>query len=337
MIRVTGGTGLVGSHLLYSLLNRGYRVRALYREGSKLDRVKQVFALYGDKATGLFEQIDWFESDVNDLPRLQLAIKGITHIYHCAAWISFDPARFKKLKKINVEGTANMVNLSLEHGIQKFCFVSSIASLGTTIDNSLITEETHWNPEDDNSVYAISKYAAEMEVWRATQEGLNAVIVNPSVILGTGLRGSGSGSLIRMASKGQKYYTPGGLAVVDVRDVVMAMIMLMESDISGERFILAGENLYNRDFFNLLAREFEVAGPTKSLSRWKLSLLRLLDWLANRFFGNRRRLFRSTIRSLFSVSFYDGSKIESTIPFTYTPVEESIKWIAKNTKKEAVG
>lgn len=329
MILVTGGTGLVGSHLLYNLLNRGYRIRAIYRSKSKLEAVKDIFGLYSDQPGQYFDKVEWFESDINDLPRLQHAMKDVTRVYHCAAWISFNPKYFKRLKKINIEGTANMVNLSLEHQVEKFCFVSSIASLGTTTDNTLITEETHWNPEDDNSVYAISKYAAEMEVWRGTQEGLKAVIVNPAVILGNGFRGSGSGSLVRMAQKGIKYYTPGGVAVVDVRDVVQAMIMLMESEITDQRFILAGENLHNKEFFGMLAGEFGVTPPSKSVARWKLSMLRLLDWLSSNLFGSKRRLFRSTISSLFSVAFYDGSKIEQKLPFTYTSIDDTVKWIGK--------
>jgi len=329
MILVTGGSGLVGSHLLYNLLKKGYTVRAIYRSKSKLKGVKDIFGLYSDQPDQYFEKIEWFESDINDLPRLQLAMQGVTQVYHCAAWISFNPKHFKRLKKINIEGTANMVNLSLACQVDKFCFVSSIASLGTTPDNTLITEETHWNPEDDNSVYAISKYAAEMEVWRGTQEGLKAVIVNPSVILGNGFRSSGSGSLVRMAQRGTKYYTPGGVAVVDVRDVVQAMIMLMESEISDQRFILAGENLHHKAFFGMLAREFGVTPPSRPVARWKLSILRLLDWLSATLFGSKRRLFRSTIRSLFSVAFYDGTKIERMLPFTYTAIDDTVKWIGK--------
>lgn len=337
MILVTGGTGLVGSHLLYNLISKGYQVRALHRKDSRLDQVRQVFALYTRDTDALFGRIQWFESGINDLPRLQLAMQGITRVYHCAAWISFDPSHFRKLKKINVEGTANMVNLSLEHKVQKFCFVSSIASLGATSSGKLITEETHWNPEEENSVYAISKYAAEMEVWRGTQEGLKAVIVNPSVILGSGLRGTGSGSLVRIAQKGLRYYTPGGISVVDVRDVVTAMTMLMESDIENRRFILAGENIRNKDLFKKLCGVFGSAKPEKPIALWKLSGLRLLDWLSNQLFGTRRRLFRSTVRSMYATAFYDGTHIEEVIPFTYTSIDDTIKWIGKTAKISVVG
>jgi nucleoside-diphosphate-sugar epimerase len=334
MILVTGGTGLVGSHLLYHLISKGQRVRALHRKDSRLDQVEKVFSLYTEKAQSLFEKIEWFESSVNDLPNLEKAFEGVTTVYHCAAWISFDPHHFKKLKKINIEGTANMVNLSLVHKVEKFCFVSSIASLGKTTDGRLITEETHWNPEEENSVYSISKYAAEMEVWRGTQEGLNAVIVNPSVILGSGLRGTGSGSLVRMAQRGLRHYTPGGIAVVDVRDVVTAMIMLTESAVSGQRFILAGENISNQELFEKLCAAFGSEAPKKSVARWKISLLRLLDWLSSILFGTKRRLFRSTVRSMFSTSYYDGSLVEEVIPFTYTSLDDTVKWIGRSAKSK---
>jgi len=249
MILVTGGTGLVGSHLLYRLLRRGEDVRAVYRSEKSLSQVKDIFSLYTDDPQKLFDMVEWFRADLNDIPVLKDAFADIKQVYHSAAYISFDPGHFNKLKKINVEGTANMVNLSLKAGVEKFCFVSSIAAIGKTVDGSLINEEIYWDPEEDNSVYAISKYGAEMEVWRGTQEGLNAVIVNPAVILGTGARGSGSGSIIRMAAKGAKFYTPGGIALVDVRDVVEAMLQLMDSDIENERFILAGTNIYQKEFF----------------------------------------------------------------------------------------
>ena len=191
MVLVTGGTGLVGSHLLLKLAQQNKSVRALYRKGANLERVKTVFSYYSKNSKSLYETIEWAEADLNDLPKLTLAFKDITHVYHCAAYISFDPSNYKILRATNIKGTANIVNLSIANKVEKLCYVSSVATLG--YDADLITEETQWEGNQNQSVYAISKYGAEMEVWRASQEGVAAVIVNPGVILGPGFWNSGSG------------------------------------------------------------------------------------------------------------------------------------------------
>ena len=229
MVLVTGGTGLVGSHLLLKLAKQNQSVRAIYRKGANLERVKTVFSYYSKNSKSLYENIEWAEADLNDLPKLTLAFKDITHVYHCAAYISFDPSNYKILRATNIKGTANIVNLSIANKIEKLCYVSSVATLG--YDADLITEETKWGGNQNQSVYAISKYGAEMEVWRASQEGVAAVIVNPGVILGPGFWNSGSGLLFKLVRKKQGYFTNGRTGYVAVNDVTKAMIDLMDSDI----------------------------------------------------------------------------------------------------------
>lgn len=332
MILVTGGTGLVGSHLLYFLLKTEKIVRATHRKNSDLLSVKRVFAYYTEDSDSFYNRIEWVEANVTDIPALTEAFKGISKVYHAAAYISFNPKHFQKLHKSNIEGTANVVNLALLNGVSKLCHVSSIATLGSTSDDSLIDEETHWNPEEDNNVYAITKYGAEMEVWRGTQEGLPAVIVNPAVILGEGYWNSGSGSIVKRASSGGKYYTPGGVAVVDVQDVVKAMIGLMDSDIVNEKFILAGSNLHTKELFARFAQEFGVNAPSREIAKWKLLLIARIDWLSSIIFGTKRKLLPAMVKSLYKKSFYDGSKIENTLPFAYTDLDISIHRIAENFK-----
>lgn len=179
MVLVTGGTGLVGSHLLLHLIENGENVRAIYRTKNNIQKAKSVFELY--KKEALFEKIEWLEADILDVPSLETAFINVDYVYHCAALISFDPKEEEALRKINIEGTANMVNFSIALGVKKFCFVSSIAALGDLAPHeTYITEETDWNPEKPHSDYAISKYGSEMEVWRAHQEGLDVIIVNPA-------------------------------------------------------------------------------------------------------------------------------------------------------------
>ena len=331
MILVTGGTGLVGSHLLYQLVKSNNKVRATYRRKKTLERVSHVFGYYSSDAKTLFEKIEWIEADINDIPRLQIAFKDITHVYHCAAFVSFEPDKYHQLRKINIEGTANIVNLSISHGIEKLCYVSSIAAIGHNEDSEkLISEETEWNPEADNSVYAITKYGAELEVWRGAQEGLEAVIVNPGIVLGAGYwKGGSSGNLFRQIHDGMKYFVNGVVGYVDVFDVTEAMIKLMQSDIINERYILIAENLSFKTFQYKVAKLLNVKPPRKEAKPWLLSLAWRLDWLSNKLLRKRRSLSKQTAKSAVSITKYDNSKLKNALGFEFKTVDESINEVCR--------
>ena len=241
MILVTGGTGLVGAHLLYHLLKNDEKIRAIYRSEETIEVVKKVFSYYtGD--TSLINKIAWFKADITDVPSMIPAFVGIEKVYHCAAFISFNPKDYVVMRKVNIHGTAIIVNLSIDAKIKKLCFVGSIAAIGDSRNGELITEENEWNKDLDNSGYSITKFGAEMEVWRASQEDVEVVIVNPGVILGAGFWTTGSGKLFQQVYNRFKYYTEGITGFVGVKDVVTAMILLMNSNIKNERFILVSEN-----------------------------------------------------------------------------------------------
>lgn len=330
MILVTGGTGLVGSHLLFKLLKEGETVRAIYRREKTLKRVSNVFSYYTDAADQLFSKIDWVEADITNIPKLQDAFKGVTKVYHCAAFVSFEPDKEKLLRKINIEGTANIVNLSLTHNVERLCYVSSISAIGHhTNPEKLIDEQTAWNPEDDNSVYAITKYGAELEVWRGTQEGLDAVIVNPGVILGPGYwHGGNSGSLFKKIHKGIRYYVTGVVGYVAVFDVVKAMQQLMDSAIKNENFILVSENLSFKDFQVKVAKTLGVKAPKKEAKPWLLNIVWRLDWLNHKLFGKRRALSKQTAKSATSVTKYDNSKLKNTMSFEFKSIDKTINDIS---------
>lgn len=333
MILVTGGTGLVGSHLLYFLLKNNETIRAIHRKSSKLQTVKDVFSFYTEtpeETQSLFNKIEWVEADIREVPSLSEAFKNVTHVYHCAAYISFNPKDYYRLKKINIEGTANIVNLCLSHKVEKLLYVSSIATLGKELNNAPISEATEWNPETQNSVYAITKFGAEMEVWRGTQEGLDAVLVNPGVILGSGYWNSGSGVILKSVAKGIPFYTSGGIAIVDVRDVVTVMTKLMKSSIANERYILVGQSIYYKEFLTELAIHLHKKPPTKEAPKWVLRILAALDGFAYTVFGKKRTLSKTTVESLYTCSFYDTSKIEKELNFTFTPYKETISRVAHN-------
>lgn len=330
MILVTGGTGLVGSHLLYKLTSNDEPVRAIYRRAHKLEAVKKVFAYYTNDVDALYNKIDWHESDINDIPALSIAFTGITHVYHCAAFVSFEPDKYRQLRKINIEGTANIINLCVANNIQKLCYVSSIAAIGHELDASkFITEETLWNPEDDHSVYAITKYGAEIEVWRGTQEGVASVIVNPGVILGPGFwRSGGSGSLITQIHKGFPYYTKGTTAYVDIDDVINAMIQLMKSDIKNESFIVISENISFKDFQMKVAKVLGVKPAQKEANKLLLQLGWRLDWLNHVLRGKRRKLSRQMSKTATTRTKYDASKLKNALNFEFIPLDESIDSVA---------
>lgn len=330
MILVTGGTGLVGANLLYSLLQKHAKVRATHRSWSNLEAVKKVFSFYSENVQALFDKIEWIETNITEVPALTIAFEGVTEVYHCAAFISFNPKHYYLLKKTNIEGTANVVNLCLANGIQKLCYVSSIATLGDALDESAVDEESDWNPEENHSAYSITKFGAEMEIWRGIQEGLNAVIVNPGVILGEWFRNSGSGVIVQNAAKGSRFYTTGSTGFVDVRDVVKVMTLLMEGSYTGERYILVGENMKYRDFLGRMAPLFGKEPPSKSIGRNTLRFLSKLDALRSFLFRRKRKLHKSMVDTMYHSTHYSNSKIKTELHFEFTPMEETLKRIVKN-------
>lgn len=335
MILVTGGTGLVGAHLLYKLVKNNETVRAIYRTERKLNNVKNVFSCYTDNYESLFKSIQWIQADLLDIPLLSEAFKGVTYVYHCAAFVSFEPNKYHLLRRTNIEGTANIVNLCISNDIEKLCYVSSIATTGHSINNEPITEDTEWNPEGDNSVYAITKYGAEMEVWRATQEGLDVVIINPGVILGAGIWRYGTGNLFKKANKGIKYYTAGSIGLIDVKDVVSIMVTLLKSDIKNERFILVAENWTYKQFLQEITKAVHAKSPKKEAKVWQLQLAWKLDWLAHKLTGKRRQLTRQLATSLNSKTNYSSTKIKKVIDFEFTPIDESITTVGNLYLKQA--
>ena len=332
MILVTGGTGLVGTHLLFHLLKKGMSVRAIHRADSNLEKVEEVFSYYDNQSKDYFNKIDWVEADINDIPALEVAFMNITHVYHCAAYISFDPRDFKLLQKVNEEGTINIVNLCISNKIEKLCYVSSIGAIGKSPEGAISTEDNEWN-DDRANVYAMTKYLAEMEVWRASQEGVPVVIVNPGLILGPGFWSRGSGSIFRIAAKGSRFYPPGGTGFVTVNDVVRIMIQLMDSDISGHRFILVDKNLKYKEVLSNIAREFGIPTPKIQLKYWQLNLLWRLDWLRSKLTGKRRKLTKKNVISMRHPEVYSNKKVLEMLDFEFELMAETVYFSCNRFKE----
>jgi nucleoside-diphosphate-sugar epimerase len=328
MILVTGGTGLVGSHLLLHLIENGESVRAIYRKVETIQKTKSLFSLLKKELS--FEKIEWIQANIIDVPSLELVFENIDYVYHCAALISFDPKDENKLRKINIEGTANIVNFCIAKKVKKLCFVSSIAALGDLKENeTIITEETEWNPEKPHSDYAISKYGAEMEIWRGQQEGLNSIIVNPGVILGPRIWEQGSGVLFKKIEKEFPFYTKGSTGCIAVTDVVRIAVKLMKSELKNERFTLISQNIVFQDLFYSIADALKVKRPFIYVSPLSTGVMWRLDWFVSTFFRTKRKLDRATAIASHSKNLYSNEKINSTIQPEFLAIHQYIKEISK--------
>ena len=321
MILVTGGTGLVGAHLLLHLLENGEaKVRAIYRKSEHITKTKLLFELY--KKADLFSKIEWIEADILDIPSLEIAFQNVEYVYHCAACISFNPNDENKLRKVNIEGTANIVKFCIDKKAKKLCHVSSIAALGDLNQNqTIITEETEWNPEVLHSDYGISKYGAEMEVWRGHQEGLQVVIVNPGVIFGPGFWNQGSGAFFTSIKKGFPFYTNGTSGYVAVTDVVKIMELLMQSPSNGERFIIISENLSYKDIIYKIAEKIKAKKPTIEAQPWMLSLAWKIDWLLSKVIQTNRKISKHSAQSLLNQDEISNEKVKNYLNFEFEKID----------------
>lgn len=335
MILVTGATGLVGSHLLAKLLQTERCVKALFRSEDKKNTTKKIFSYYyPENAAAYFSKITWIQADLVDIPALTAAFSGISKVYHCAGLISHDPSDHHILRKTNTEGTANIVNLCLEFSVEKLCHVSSIAALGKEPDNKPITENSIFEHDGKHSAYALTKFGGEMEVWRASQEGLKVVIVNPGIIIGAGDWDSGSGLLFKKVGRGLKYTFPKITGFVAVEDVVGAMIILMQKNIGGERYILVAENLGFDQVLSEIAKNLHKPLPKRGLKSWMIFFGWLFQCCGNVLFGTKRQITRHSIKGLFGKSIYDASKIKKELDFQFSPIKEAVQKTAMHFLKE---
>jgi len=325
MILVTGGTGLVGTYLLHELTRNGHKIKALLRPGKKAYNTQQLFNCFSSENKHLVDLIEWVEGDVLDPYSLQLAMQDVDYVYHCAAHISFNPRDMKNMLRVNVEGTANVVNACLEKGIKKLCHVSSIAALGQTEQGEMIDENAKWKTSRINSGYAISKYGGEREVWRGIEEGLNAVIINPSVIIGAGCHPKATNQLFHSIKNFIPFYFTGVNGYVDVRDVAKAMMLLMESPVSGERFVLNSENLSLRDFFAKAADILGKPHPRIAVNGRMMAAIAWIDEMRSRITRSKPLITRENVRAAMSKSYYSSEKFRKAFNFSFIPMDVSLR------------
>ncbi|WP_084239691.1 NAD-dependent epimerase/dehydratase family protein [Pedobacter africanus] len=317
MILVTGATGFLGSELIHQLTGQGIKLRALKREGSVIpDLIKD---------NGL---VEWVIADINNLSDLEDAFEGVEQVYHCAAFVSFNPKDKAKLLRVNIEGTANIVNLCIAHNA-RLLHVSSVAALGNAKKGELITEKDFWEYDVKAHSYAVSKYEGEMEVWRGIAEGLDALIVNPSVIIGAAAGFEGSGAIFKLVKDGLSFYTRGATGFVDVADVAKSMMALMDSPATAERFTISSENYHYKQFFGEIARGYGVKSPAREAKPWMLAIAWRVAKLGTLFTGKPASLTSDAARSSLNESLYSNEKIKAAIGITFKPLKQSIEEICK--------
>lgn len=328
---VTGATGLLGTHLMYDLLSRGERVRGMKRAGSNLEIVKSVFKFYPN-GTSLFDSIQWCEGDVLDVDALQEAMMGCEFVYHCAAVVSYHAKDRDSMYLINVEGTSNVVNVALHQNITRLCFVSSIAGLGKSKPGEMVNEDATWTDSPFNTHYGITKFLSEMEVWRGIQEGLDAIVVNPGLIIGPGNFDRSSPSIFRKLQEGLSYFPPGGTGFIGVTDCASAMIDLMKKSPGGERYVLVAENLSMKEVFCEIALALEKSTPSKEATPIVLTIARIAEGLKELFTGRKALVTKESVKNASIRFYYENEKAMKCLGRSFLPIIPAIKETARFLK-----
>ena len=324
MVLVTGGTGFLGSMLIKQLLAAHVEVRATKRAASI---IPQEF----NGQSGL----QWVDADVTDFFALSDAFAGVSKVYHCAGMISYDPADRQQLMKVNVTGTGNIVNLAQQYGI-RLLHVSSIAAIGQAKRGNEATEDDLWEYTPDQPGYAVAKYEAEMEVWRGIAEGLDAVIVNPALIIGPSARSEGndsSGSIFRLLRNGLRFYPGGSVGLIDVEDAAKAMRLLMENPtLTGQRFLLSNVNMTHHELLRQCSSYLGVPAPKYKAAPWMLGVAWRAARILASFTGKRPLLTRETARSARQRLRFSNRKIIAATGMTFKPIADTLREICTTLK-----
>lgn len=322
MILITGATGFLGSEVARQLVLQGKAVRCIKRPASVIPGLLKPYQ----------ELITWVDADMMDVYALEDAFGGVTEVYHCAAWVSLKRADKVPMINTNVNGTANLVNVCLLHGA-RLVHVSSVAAIGDAKPGELITENDHLESTGSTDGYATSKLESEMEVWRGIAEGLNAVIVNPTIIIGPNAGTEGSGALFETVRKGLKFYTSGAIGFVDVEDVARCMIVLMESSIQNERFIVSAEN---RDYKNIVAEIagcFNLTPPKIEVKPWVMELAWRGAALAAALTGKTPAIDKVSAQSASVQRNYSNARLKKAIGFEFKPISQSIAEVCERLRR----
>jgi nucleoside-diphosphate-sugar epimerase len=324
MVLVTGSTGLLGSHLLIELVKHHTRIRASYRNESKIKEVKKLFRFYfKNDFDNLFQKIEWVECDLLNLDQLNELFQGVDYVYHCSGKVSFFKSDFNACFRQNRDVTSNIVNYCLQFQVKKLCHVSSTAAIGNN-SVGLTTESDKWENGRTISGYSVTKFSAEKEVWRGVEEGLDAVIINPCVILGPGDWNESSLTIFRSAQNGISFYPNGKNAIVDVRDVAKSMRLLMESTICSERFLCTGLNISFKELITQITKKFDRKPPSIAAPYWLTWLVAFVLETWSRISNKKTGLSLETVYSAYKVIEYDSTKLKKAIGIQFRTLSETV-------------
>lgn len=328
MILITGGTGLLGSHLIYQLICMDEKVRVLIRNHTSKNKLTHLIKNIYGMLPKQFNKLDFVVGDINNCYTLKEAFKDVRYVFHCAAKVSLGGNSQKEMMETNIRGTANIVNACLQYNTEKLIHVSSIAAIDSSSKTKVLIEENSGWPTSKDLDYAYSKTESEFEIWRGISEGLNAVIVNPSVIIGEGEFGSGSGMLFNQVYKGLRYYTKGITGFVDVTDVASIMIKLMKSKFLGERYIISAENLTYKEFFSMVAEALNVKSPSRYANKFKTEIAWRFEKINSFIMMKKPTLTKKAARTSHEIARYSSHKITKSLEFTFTPINDTISRVA---------
>lgn len=315
MIAVTGANGLLGSFIVRKLIEQKASFVALKRKSSDVSLLQEVNHL-----------ITWRDAEVTDEIALQEALVGVTTVIHAAAIVSFNPRRYKQVMNVNVQGTCNVVNVCLANGVKRLLHISSVAALGRQKDQHVVQENNMWVNSPLNSIYGESKYLAELEVFRGQEEGLSTVIINPSVILAPADWEKSSAKVFKYVWDEKSFYTDGFINVVDVRDVADIVFQLLDKPIEAQRFVVNAGNISFKQFFGLIAKEFECKPPSINLGKALLKIVAQLESVRTWFTGSEPLITRDTARLSGTQFFYDNQKVKQLLGFQFQPIEKTVHW-----------
>jgi dihydroflavonol-4-reductase len=328
MVFVTGATGILGRVIVLELLKKGRNVRAAKRATSNLDEVKHSYSFYTENPDDFFNKIEWVNVDFDDIQSIQDALKGVDEVYHCAAKVGFNPDDAKEMYHTNVKGTQNLLYACENSEVKKFLHVSSVAVLDIDNENGELDEDSDFNPKDDHSAYAISKHLAEMEVWRASAEGLNVVIINPGMIIGSGNWGKSSGDIFPTMEKNSFTFS-GGTSYADVRNVAEISVQLMEKSIFGERFIIISENKRYAELARQIRKELGLKEATV-LSKFQLTMGIVANMLFGWLIPQLKMVTKSNVEAISQMKTISHKKVKERLNYTFIPLEETIDFHLKN-------
>ena len=323
MILITGGTGLVGSHLILECYKKKLKLRVTYRSEQKLNSLKYNLKKKYLIESDYFKSIDWVKVNLNDIVSLDNAIRGTDFVYHCAAKVSLTDYDKNELYKTNIEGTANVVNICLKHKVKKLLYLSSISSIGADNDVEIINESHSWDNNRNYTFYAYSKYASELEVWRGSQEGLNVIIVNPGLILGDDFNNSSIEKILKIARSNLFFYPIGKVAVIDVNDVSRILLLLLDTPIINERFILVSDNVSQKILFNKFKLSVKKRKAFFPLSKFLLNFYLIFETVLDTVGIRKKFMSQAIIQILCSKQIYDGSKVSRLLSFDYKGFEDN--------------